>query len=96
MKKKLMAIIVGLSVILCSCGTTYEEAVNESRAADSRSGGYFTVLTEWSDTKCCYSIVYANDTKVKYYIEEGGYYSRAITPLYNADGSLQIYEGAEN
>lgn len=37
-----------------------------------------------------YCIVYANDTKVKYLI---GYYTNmfGITPLFNADGSLQIY-----
>ena len=35
---------------------------------------------------------YANDTKVMYYIEYGGS-SRMITPLYNADGTLQIYQG---
>jgi hypothetical protein len=39
-----------------------------------------------------YMIVYANDTKVMYYIDA---YSIAggMTPLYNADGTLQIYDG---
>ena len=95
MKKKLVAMIVGLSVLLCSCGTTYEDAVNESKNTESRSGGYFTVIAEWDDMKREYSIVYANDTKVKYYIETSGR-SRVIIPLYNADGSLQVYDGTEN
>lgn len=42
-----------------------------------------------------YYIVYAKDTKVKYFIERTGY-QFGITPLYNADGTLQIYEESEN
>ena len=37
-------------------------------------------------------MVYAKDTHVKYMIVIG-HYRAAITPLYNADGTLQIYEG---
>ena len=40
-----------------------------------------------------YRTVYANDTQVKYLISEASYGSHAITPLYNADGTLQIYDG---
>lgn len=39
-----------------------------------------------------YTIVYANDTKVKYFICSG-YNQYGITPLYNADGTLQVYDG---
>ena len=37
-----------------------------------------------------YRIVYANDTKVKYLILSGGN-RYGITPLYNSDGTLQVY-----
>lgn len=30
-------------------------------------------------------------TKVKYFVEDGSY-SFSITPLYNTDGTLQVYE----
>lgn len=57
------------------------------------SGGYFTLLTEWDGGgvrgQHCY-IVYANDTKVKYLVTLGDVTS-GITPLYNADGTLQVY-----
>lgn len=42
-----------------------------------------------------YRIVYDKNTKVKYYILKRGDYESGITPLYNADGSLQIYKGDE-
>lgn len=42
-----------------------------------------------------YRIVYDKNTKVKYYIFRKRDYESGITPLYNADGSLQIYKGDE-
>lgn len=38
--------------------------------------------------------MYANDTKVKYFVRQYGY-EFGISPLYNADGTLQIYEESE-
>lgn len=39
-------------------------------------------------------IIYDKDTKVMYYyIMEGS--SRAISPIYNADGTVMVYEGGE-
>lgn len=42
-----------------------------------------------------YRIVYDKNTKVKYCIIRKSDYESGITPLYNADGSLQIYKGDE-
>lgn len=92
MKKKILAIILsGLVVLQCTgCGTTYQEATNTSNFSDSFAKGYFTVITEWGGTPT-YRIVYANDTKVKYFVFFDGYRG-GISPLYNTDGTLQIYE----
>ena len=79
---------------LAGCGKTYQEATNKeviNKVYDSHTAkGYFTEIVSWgSDT---YHVVYANDTKVKYFICVTGY-KFGITPLYNADGTLQVYEG---
>lgn len=92
MKKRLSnaVLAVVMSACLVGCGTTYQEATGQTESNSSGDFGneYFTVITEWDS----YQIVYANDTKVKYLIFDSGKYRFGITPLYNADGTLQIYE----
>ena len=87
MKKFLLLIIT----VLCLSGCSKEEHPNknDNTYREQLAGGYFTVLERWDH---CNYIVYANDTKVKYYFDYGGS-ACGITPLYNADGSLQVYEG---
>lgn len=100
MKKRLLivALAVVMAVCLVWCGTTYQEATGqtESSSAVDYGNGYFTVITKWGDEGQTYRIVYANDTKVKYLIRDGGGYQYGITPLYNSDGTLQIYEESED
>lgn len=86
-------IILSLCLLLTGCGTKYDDAEDISKAT---GGGYFTLIKEWNGGDSgLYEIVYANDTKVKYLIWKYGY-KGGITPLYNADGSLQVYEESEN
>lgn len=54
--------------------------------------GYFTTIKEWNSYSDKYRIIYANDTKVLYFVKSSTY-TFGITPLYNADGTLQIYDG---
>lgn len=97
MKKiRKMICIAAITLIACfactACGTTYQEAVSEEYATDnSICGNYFTTITEWDDATAYYKIAYAKDTKVKYLIITSGY-KFGITPLYNTDGTLQVYE----
>ncbi len=97
MKKiRKMICIAAITLMACfactACGTTYQEAVSEEYATDdSICGNYFTTITEWDDTTAYYKIAYAKDTKVKYLIIVSGY-KFGITPLYNTDGTLQVYE----
>lgn len=96
MKKKILAIIMAammaatmVSIIGC---TSYQESVDISQENDLFCNGYFTAINKWHDWHSNYYIVYANDTKVKYFIAYSGY-KFGITPLYNADGTLQVYDG---
>nr|DAX14613.1 MAG TPA: putative peptidyl-prolyl cis-trans isomerase [Bacteriophage sp.] len=108
MKKKILAAIVAglicVSAVGCDDGnTTYQEATNtfeddnelahiEGHIEGDLCNGYFSRLTKWKDEGATYYIVYANDTKVKYFMYFG-IKRFGITPLYNADGTLQIYDG---
>ena len=81
--------------ILCTtctaCGKTYQEVTGQKDNTEySLCGNYFTLITEWDDSGAIYRIVYAKDTKVKYFIAKSGY-KFGITPLYNADGTVQVY-----
>ena len=92
MKKKILSILLcGILVLFFGgCGQNYQEAI-DNNSTKEYGGGYFTVITEWRGDggENCY-IVYANDTKVKYLIWSS-FYRFSITPLYNADSTLQIY-----
>ena len=86
-----------LLLILCVC----PEFINRTKSkaevqTEKYTDEYFTEITSWKrkDSNRTYMIVYANDTKVKYFICDGAS-SYGITPLYNTDGTLQIYEEGE-
>ena len=96
MKKRVLSVAVAVAMMVClvGCATTYQEATEQTESNQRGDFGkeYFTVLTERNS----YQIVYANDTKVKYLIFDSGMYRFGITPLYNADGTLQIYGESED
>lgn len=72
--------------MLVSCGRNYKNAKNTH---EDYANGYFTVIKKWNNSTCL--IVYANDTGVMYYIYDGDR-QYGITPLFNADGTLQVYK----
>ena len=89
--RRIIAILC-VCLLLTGCKASYEDAIDTLQVT---GGGYFTLIKRWHDAGEHYRIVYANDTKVKYLIWRSGY-GRGITPLYNADGSLQVYEESES
>ena len=92
MKKKIALILV-LCIMVCGCSkVSYEDASNE--ISIDFSNGYFTPVKEWgTDIDSFYQqLVYANDSKVMYYIIKTSK-GIGITPLYNTDGTLQIWKG---
>ena len=93
--RKIIAILC-VCLLLTGCGKRYLADANEDVEGTSKETGeeYFTPIKEWGDTNVKYEIVYANDTGVKYLIFKS-FYKAGITPLYNADGSLQVYEESE-
>lgn len=89
--KRLLLLLLTCFVLLSltGCGKDYQEAVTDNITDVGR--GYFTEIKQWGGIDGGqYYIVYANDTKVMYFIVNGGH-QFGITPLYNADGTLQVY-----
>jgi hypothetical protein len=97
MKKYILAVlmIVILAISCAGCGITYQKATEQvETGSDDFGNGYFTTIiswNNWSDSYDNYKIVFAKDTKVKYFVITGNN-KIAITPLYNSDGTLQVYE----
>lgn len=96
MKRKNKIVLLLACLVLClsfaSCGRDYN---NADESAKSVGGGYIVQISEWKDFNLGgFAIVYAKDTRVKYLIWYNTY-KGGITPLYNADGSLQVYEEDE-
>ena len=89
MRKKLFVVVL----IACMCfGLSSCVSYENAREKESDFGGeYFVSLKKWEDYHGIFRIVYAKDTKVMYIVWESGY-KASITPLYNTDGTLQIYE----
>lgn len=88
----LMALVLLFSLLGCEQKRTYEDPKQGGAFDDDWGAGYFTVIKSWGGSGVRqFMIVYANDTKVMYFIDAlsiaGG-----MTPLYNADGTLQVYK----
>lgn len=90
MKKRFIAIVAMLLVAVTMTSCSYGKYKNAKTKKESYAGGYFTEIKEWGN----WHIVYANDTKVMYIVFYGGY-KCGISPLYNSDGSLQVYAGED-
>lgn len=92
MKKRIImtaVVLVTSLMILTSCENDNHSYNNADKTHKDYGNGYFTTIKEWDDGM--YRIAYANDTGVMYMIVSCSH-RFGITPLYNADGTLQIYE----
>ena len=93
MKKFIIALLICTMCFgLASCGVSYEDANTEQ---EDMFNGYFTAVKTWSEAGTGCYILYAKDTGVMYFYFCSGY-GHGITPLYNADGTLQVYEGFDS
>ena len=79
-----------------SASSTEEEVIKEEtkraeQTEETNIGGQcFITENKWYEGASTYRVVYAIDTKVKYLVITGRYGS-SVTPLYNADGTLQVF-----
>ena len=76
--KKLLVVLACIVVLLVGCGAGYT----------NKGETFYTVV--YSNNS--YLVVYDNYTKVMYHMNIGSYNRGNITPLYNADGTLRVWE----
>lgn len=96
MKKKIALFLVLIIMVFCLSGC-YSKSLTVETFEGSNENDYFTTIEDCGSYsmdgyEMSLYVVYAKDTHVKYLVVIG-YYRSAITPLYNADGTLQIWEG---
>lgn len=91
MIKNFLRIILGIVICLfcTSCGINNENANNSSIQVNKSE--HFTIIEKSGDLNNTYEIIYTNNAGVKYLIWKG-HRSGSTTPLYNSDGTLQIYK----
>lgn len=76
--KRLLVVLACVVVLLVGCGAGYT----------NKEETFYTVV--YSNNT--YLVVYDNYTKVMYHMTIGSYNRGNITPLYNADGTLRVWE----
>lgn len=84
MKKRILS--VALAVYLVGCG----QGIQDESKEDNLS--MFVCI----ETTMNWKVVYHKETKVMYAVSYGTYNIGTFSPLYNADGTLQIYEESED
>lgn len=89
MKKKIASIALGLSICFCmtGCGSEGGDITPEDNVLGNK---YFDLVNIYESG--CTNIAYDKNTNVMYFIEQSGYVF-GITPIYNSDGTLKLYEG---
>ncbi len=73
-----------------STSSVEEEDIKEETEQTNIGGQCFITKNKWYEGASTYRVVYAIDTKVKYLVITGRYGS-SVTPLYNEDGTLQVF-----
>lgn len=87
MKKKIAAIVLGLSICFCMTGCGNGDITPTNNKLGNK---YFDLVDIYKTENT--KVSYDKNTKVMYFIKES-VYSFGITPIYNSDGTLKLYEG---
>ncbi len=89
MKKKIIAIVLGLTLCLGMTGCTKGNIEPESSLFANK---YIDLVTIYKDDYYNTEVLYDKNTKVMYFVKCSGY-QFGITPIYNSDGTVKLYDG---
>ena len=88
MKKKILAVALGLTLCFGMTGCTKGDIEPESSRLANK---YIDLVTIYKDDKYGTEVLYDKNTKVMYFMlwtaERFG-----ITPIYNSDGTVKLYD----
>ena len=92
MKKNLVILFgcIALIILLLTACTTETTTVRYEQSTNAFNQ-FVLVERQYSINWGTLYIVYDKDTKVMYYMWDGNY-TGGFTPIYNADGSVKVYD----
>lgn len=88
MKKKILAVVLGLTLCFGVTGCAKGDIEPESSCFANK---YIDLVTIYKDDNCNTEVLYDKNTKVMYFVERSGY-QFGITPIYNSDGTVKLYD----
>lgn len=89
MKKKILAVALGLTLCLGMTGCTKGDIEPESSYLANK---YIDLVTIYKDDDYNTEVLYDKNTKVMYFVKWSNY-QFGITPIYNSDGTVKLYDG---
>lgn len=89
MKKKILAVALGLTLCFGMTGCTKGDIESENSALANK---YIDLVTIYKDDDYNTEILYDKNTKVMYFVKWSNY-QFGITPIYNSDGTVKLYDG---
>lgn len=88
MKKKIIAVVLGLALCFGMTGCTKGDIEPESSYLANK---YIDLVTIYRDNDHSTEVLYDKNTKVMYFVERSGH-QFGITPIYNSDGTVKLYD----
>lgn len=89
MKKKILAVALGLTLCFGLTGCTKGDIEPNSSCLANK---YIDLVTIYKDDEYKTEVVYDKNTKVMYFLKSSGQ-RFGITPIYNSDGTVKLYDG---
>lgn len=89
MNKKILAVVLGLTLCFGMTGCAIGDIEPKSSYFANK---YIDLVTIYKDDSCNAEVLYDKNTKVMYFVRCSGY-QFGITPIYNSDGTVKLYDG---
>lgn len=88
MKKKILAVILGLTLGFGLTGCGKDDIEPEANKLENK---YIDLVTIYRDDSLGTEVLYDKNTKVMYFVKWNNY-QFGITPIYNSDGTVKLYD----